>query len=91
MSALSSGSSRPTWLAHTQIVHYGDHACSALGDVFGPAPGFRGIHRAGQRDFAMCNVDLDLGRFVRQLGGQPLADIALDAPVVVRSSSRKLP
>jgi hypothetical protein len=31
----------------------------------------------------MCNVDLDLGRIVRQLGAQPLADVAFDALVLV--------
>jgi hypothetical protein len=40
---------------------------------FGAAPGFRSIHRSGQRDFAMGKVDLDLARMGGQFGREPLA------------------
>ena len=60
--------------------------------ALGPAPGFRSIHRSGQRDFAIRDVDLDLLRCLgRQLGGEPVAHVALDALVLALYHDRKLP
>jgi hypothetical protein len=90
--APSSGRTRPARLAHPQIVDDRGYARDAPGDSLGPAPGFRTIHRSGQRDFAIRDVDLDLLRCLgRQLGGEPVAHVALDALVLALYHDRNLP